>query len=87
MFAIGHGNTQDGILQFSRKNKDVYYQNYFQNFPLVFSEIYDIHIVDDIIYVGLDSGLISANVNSSSLYLASEWIVVDSSGPISCFKI
>ena len=82
MFAIGHGNTQDGILQFYRENEAVYYQNYFQNFPLVFSKIYDIHIVDDIIYVGLDSGLISANMNSSSLYLSSEWIVVDSSGPI-----
>ena len=82
MFAIGHGNTQDGLLQFSRENGDVHYENYFQNFPVAFSQIYDIHIVDDSIYVALDSGLISASVNSTSLYLSSEWSVVDNSGPI-----
>lgn len=82
IFAIGHRNTQDGILKFSRENGDVHYQNYFQNFPFIFSQIHDLFIVDDTIYVGLDSGLISANVNSSSLYLSSEWKEVDNSGPI-----
>ena len=67
IFSIGHGNTQDRLLQFSRENEDVHYQNYFQNFPLDFSQIYDIHIVNDTIYVALDSGLISANVDSLSL--------------------
>ncbi|MBT7378314.1 MAG: hypothetical protein HN820_09175 [Candidatus Marinimicrobia bacterium] len=82
IFAIGHGNTQDGLLQFSRENGDVHYENYFQNFPVAFSQIYDIHIVEDSIYVALDSGLISASVNSTSLYLSSEWKKRDSSGPI-----
>ena len=82
MFAIGHGNTQDGILKFSRENDDVHYQNYLHNFPFTFSKIHDIHIVDDTIYIGLDNGLISANVYSSSLYLSSEWTVVDESGPV-----
>jgi hypothetical protein len=82
MFAIGHGSTQDGLLQFSRENADVHYQYYFQNFPFSFSQIHDLFIVDDTIYVGLDSGLISANVNSLSLYLSSEWTAVDNSGPI-----
>ena len=56
IFSIGQGNTQDGLLQFSLENGDVYYQNYFQNFPLAFSQIYDIHIVDDSnLYIGVDS--------------------------------
>ena len=82
IFAIGHGNTQDGLLQFFRENEDVRYQNYFQNFPFSFSQIHDLYIVDDTIYLGLDSGLISANVNSLSLNLASEWNSEDTSGPI-----
>jgi len=82
MFAIGHGNTQDGLLQFSLENGDVHYQNYFQNFPLTYSKIHDVFINDGTIYLGLDSGLISADVNSTSLYVSTEWTKVDSSGPI-----
>nr|MBC8312575.1 hypothetical protein [Candidatus Neomarinimicrobiota bacterium] len=82
MYAIGHGSTQDGLLQFSRENEDIYYQNYFQNFPFTFSQIHDLYIFDDTIYIGLDSGLISTNVNSSYLYLSSEWTEVDNSGSI-----
>ena len=39
IFAIGHGNTKDGLLQFSREDESVHYQNYSQNFPLSFSQI------------------------------------------------
>jgi hypothetical protein len=82
IYAIGYNNTQDGLLQFSREGGDIRYQNYFQNFPLTFYRIHDIYIVDDIIYVGLDTGLISANINSLSLNLSSEWNIVDASGPV-----
>ena len=82
IYAIGYDNTQDGLLQFSREGDNIRYTNFFQNFPLTFYRIHDIYIVDDIIFLGLDTGLISANINSLSSNLSSEWSIIDDSGPI-----
>ena len=77
LFAIGNNETKDGLLQFKGYGNQIYYNSFFQNFPISFSDINDIYIIDDVIYLGLDSGLISAKLNSSSLYLSSEWTIID----------
>ncbi len=71
---VAYLKSQDlGLMEFSRSESGYFYRDFYQNFPLDFSQILGIGLSDNKIYLATDRGLLAAGRDSTNLKNPLSW--------------
>ncbi|NQV37566.1 MAG: hypothetical protein HQ509_06130 [Candidatus Marinimicrobia bacterium] len=71
---VAYKKNQDlGVMEFQLRNNKWIFKDAYQNWPIAISEIIGIGVIDDLLYVATEDGLISATYKESNLKNPSSW--------------